>query len=338
MTQPRTPLRICVVGCGRIAQTHLEAIAAVDSATLTAVAEPRAEAAQAAVERFGGRHFADALDPAIIDLADAVIVAAPPAHHASLAGHYLERGLHVLCEKPLTVGVADAVGLLALAERHERVLMMASKFRYVDDVMQAKALLASGGLGDVVLYDNAFCGRVAMGERWNSNPSVGGGGVLIDNGSHSADIARYLLGPLVAVQAQWGPSTQGLPVEDTARLQFKTRAGALGSVDLSWSLAKGTEHYIGVYGTQGTLLVGWKGSRYQQEGSAGWQTFGSGYSKKAAFESQLRNFVGTIRGEARPLITPEDALASVRVIEAAYRSAGQGRWVEVDYGPGGGDR
>lgn len=337
MSEPQTPLRFCVVGCGRIAQTHLEALAAVDCATLAAVAEPRTEAGLAAVERFGGRHFADALDPTIIDLADAVVIAAPPAYHANLARHFLERGVHVLCEKPLTVGSSDAADLLAVARRTERVLMMASKFRYVDDVIQAKALLASGGLGDVVLYDNAFCGRVGMADRWNADPEIGGGGVLIDNGSHSVDIARYLLGPLAAVQAQRGLSTQGLPVEATARLQFRTATGALGSVDLSWSLAKGTEHYIGVYGTGGTLLVGWKGSRYQQEGSAGWQTFGTGYSKQAAFEAQLRNFVGTVRGTERPLITPEDALASVLAVEAAYRSADSGRWVEVQYPAVGGD-
>ena len=97
------------------------------------------------------------------------------------------------------------------AQENDCLLMMASKFRYVDDVIKAKGVVDSGILGDIVLFENVFCSKVDMRNRWNSNRKVAGGGVLVDNGCHSVDIARYLLGPIVKVQAEEGKRVQQSP-------------------------------------------------------------------------------------------------------------------------------
>ena len=102
----------------------------------------------------------------------------------------------MLCEKPLTLTAAHAEELVELAESKELLLMQASKFRYVDDIIKAKAILESGILGRVILYENTFAGKAMMKDRWNASRAIAGGGVLIDNGTHSVDIARYLLGPI----------------------------------------------------------------------------------------------------------------------------------------------
>ena len=208
--------------------------------------------------------------------------------------------------------------------------MMASKFRYVDEVIKAKGIVESGILGEIIQFENAFCSKVDMKNRWNADPLVSGGGVLIDNGSHSVDIARYLLGPIDQIQAEEGKRTQGLPVEDTVRLYFRTVSDVLGSIDLSWSLHKEQESYIDLFGTEGVLSVGWKCAKYRQSETMDWVKFGNGYDKLAAFANQLRNFVDTIQGNDKPRITAEDALASVRVIEAAYKSAGMDKWIGVE--------
>jgi len=322
-TEPTAQVRFALVGCGRIALSHLEALTRLPEARLAAVVdipEGRA-AAEVLAQQYACPFYSNYEHPDIVDKSDAVIICTPPNCHFDIASHFLARSRHVLCEKPLTTSSIQAKQLVDLARSSGMTLMMASKFRYVDDIAKAKAIIASGILGKLLLYENSFCSKVAMKDRWNARKAISGGGVLIDNGSHSVDIARYLLGPIKEIQAQYAPSGQAVEVEDTAVLLFQTTGGVLGRVELSWSINKESDAYISVFGTEGTLLIGWKGSKYRQNGNSSWIAFGNGYNKVAAFQKQLENFIGCIRGREQPIITPEDALASVHVIEAAYQSS-----------------
>jgi predicted dehydrogenase len=323
-------VRFGIIGCGRIAQTHLQALQTLPEAKLTAAVESRAAAGEAVAAEHKCKLFTDYKEPAIADLVDAVIICTPPNTHYPIAKLYLEQGIHVLCEKPLTIASTEAAELVKLADSKDALLMMASKFRYVDDIIKAKAIIEAGILGRIVLYENSFCSKINMADRWNASKAVSGGGVLIDNGSHSADIARYLLGPISQVQAQPGIPTQGLDVEDTVRVQFMTQRGILGTFDLSWSITKDSKNYIQVWGSEGTLQVGWKGSRYCQDGSSKWIPFGTGYDKTKSFANQHANFMACLKGKDKPVITAEDSLASVQVVEAAYRSAGGNHWSKIE--------
>jgi predicted dehydrogenase len=122
---------------------------------------------------------------------------------------------------------------------------------------------------------------------------------------------------------------QGLEVEDTARVYFRTASEVMGTVDLSWSIHKEQESYVDIYGTEGVLSIGWKVSKYRQDQRNNWIRFGSGYDKVSAFTKQVMNFIGTIKGTEMPLINTIDALESVKVIEAAYKSLNVNKWVEV---------
>jgi predicted dehydrogenase len=323
-------VRFGIIGCGRIAQSHLQALATLPEAKLEVAVENRKAAGEAVAEEHKCVLYTDYRDPKIPEAIDAAIICTPPSLHHDIARHFLERGVHVLCEKPLTIKSEEARSLVALSRERDLLLMMASKFRYVDDIIKAKAIIESGILGRIVMYENSFCSKISMQDRWNADRGISGGGVLIDNGSHSADIARYLLGPIVDVQAQNGITSQGLDVEDTVRVQFLTQGGVIGTFDLSWTITKESPHYVQVFGSDGTLQVGWSGSKYRQDGSSKWVPFGGGYDKLKAFARQLGNFVGCLKGRELPIISAEDSLASVQVVEAAYRSASRNNWLRVD--------
>ena len=328
------PMTFALVGAGAISQSYVQALRGSEMAKIVAVADVRAQAAQALAEDLGCASYDSHEKLAAAGVAEAAIVCTPPATHPEICRAFLERGVPVLCEKPLAVDVRHARELLEVAERAGVVFTMASKFRYVDDVIRAKSIVASGLLGEMVLFENAFTSRVDMTRRWNSDPRIGGGGVLIDNGTHSVDIVRYFLGPIEAVSAVEGKRVQGLAVEDTVRLFVRTTEGVLASIDLSWSLNKELESYIDIYGSNGTVRVGWKASRYRPTSSPDWIPFGKGYDKVEAFRRQVENFCRAVRGQEPLLITAADALASVEVIEAAYESLRHDDWVSVGgYGP-----
>jgi predicted dehydrogenase len=322
-------IRFGLVGAGGISQAYAQAFDRFEGARIVAVADVREEAAQALAEGLGARSFGSCQEMAEECPVDAVIICTPPVTHPELCLYFLERKVHVLCEKPLSIDSRSAKVMLDAALNAKVKMTMASKFRYVEDVVRAKSIVTSGILGDITLFENAFTSRVEMSSRWNSNVQISGGGVLIDNGTHSVDLMRYFLGPVAEVQVVEGKRSQGLPVEETVRIFVKSSSGVLGSIDLSWSINKELDSYINIYGSRGTVMVGWKESRYRQSSSRDWIVFGKGYDKVQAFRNQITNFTKAIRGEEALLITAEDGLASVKVIEAAYASLRQNNWTTV---------
>jgi predicted dehydrogenase len=318
-----------IVGNGSIAQAYEQAFKGYMHAGIVAVCDVDPERAASFAARIGCDAYTDieALTPDIG--VEAAVICTPPATHEELSISLLSRGIHVLCEKPLATTVASASRMLEAARSYGPILTMASKFRYVSDIRMAKALIDVRAIGELVLVENAFTSRIDMTNRWNANPTVSGGGVLIDNGTHAVDILRYFMGHLSDVQIVEGRRVQGLPVEDTVRLFVRNDDGVMGTSDLSWTIDKEMSTYLRLYGSEGTILVGWKESKYRRRGEDDWTSFGRGYDKVQAFRSQITNFCEAICGESELLITLRDALASVETIGAAYAALERNRWETI---------
>ncbi len=221
---------------------------------------------------------------------------------------------------------------MAAAARAKGVLIsMASKFRYVDDVQRAREMMAEGRIGTVKLIENLFTGVVDMTGRWNARREISGGGVLMDNGTHSVDIVRFLAGPIASVSATNGPRYQPVDVEDHVFVFALTDDGAMARIETSWSLHKDRYDYFGLYGTEGAIELGWKSSRIRRPATGKWEEFGSGYNKVTAFSNQVLDFAAGVRGDrTRHLASLADIFASVDVISAGYASiAASSRWIDV---------
>lgn len=157
-------MRVAVVGAGGIGRTYLQVLAASPEADLVGVADADAET-RAWVGRAYGVNTVASHEQ--LEGIDAAIVSTPPSTHREITTHLLGRNVAVLCEKPLAITVADAIAMAEAAARSGAPLTMASKFRYVPDVVTAKSLIESDILGEVILYENTFASKVDMSARWN---------------------------------------------------------------------------------------------------------------------------------------------------------------------------
>jgi predicted dehydrogenase len=323
-------IRFALVGAGGIATSYAQAFADHPDAELVAVVDVRPDAAQKVAALAPGAKAFTTIDTACAMAEfDATIVATPPVTHERIVLKLLESGRNVLCEKPFTIGADSARRMASAARQSGRVLTMASKFRYVSDVNKARNFIDEGLIGEVVLFENAFTSRVDMANRWNGDPAIAGGGVLIDNGAHSLDLTRFFLGTLAEVHAVEGRRFQPLPVEDTAQVTVRSLAGVMGTIDLSWSINKERESYIEVHGLLGTIRIGWKESKYKLHRLADWVVFGRGYNKVQAFRDNVGNFARHLRDGEALVISLDDAVANVAAIDAAYRSLKRADWTRV---------
>jgi predicted dehydrogenase len=322
-------LRFAIVGAGAIARAHEAAFQSSKSATIVAVCDVNPTAAEELATRVGCDSYVAVEEMLARADFDAAVICTPPVSHEAIACQLSEGGKHVLCEKPLALNVQQARRMFEAAKDNGTVLTMASKFRYARDVRMAREIVMEGEIGELVFVENAFTSHVDMRNRWNSNAAISGGGVLIDNGTHAVDVLRYFLGNLRDVQIVEGRRIQGLAVEDTVRLFVHNDQGVMGASDLSWSIDKELGTFVRVYGSNGTVLVGWHESRLRRRGETEWRTFGQGYDKIQAFRDQLENFCDAIRGEAPLVVTARDSLASVEVIQAAYAALECARWERI---------
>jgi len=323
-------MRIGIIGLGRAGSVHLEAWRHVEGSEVVAICDP-SPCARRRARDLGIRAF---IDPHVMlekaDL-DAVTIATPPADHAELTIASLERGLHVLCEKPLALTTWDALSMLRTASQKKRQLLLATKFRHVPELQTARDLIGSGELGEPVAFEVSFCSPVDMSRRWNAQRRRAGGGVIIDNGCHAFDIMSFLFGSVTRLQASLHKPLQRLSVEDGATIQVRAGDGVVGRADVSWSLSTGRDSYVTVYGSRGTIEIGWRTTRVKFV-SKDWIELGGPYDKIDAHRRMLTAFVTAAisNGGMAPWISTVECLRTVAAVEAAYRSIHSGGWEWVD--------
>jgi predicted dehydrogenase len=321
-------MRVGIIGLGRAGRVHQDAWRAVPGVEVAAICDP-APAVRRAARAEKVAAYADPGEMLDAVPLDAVSICSPPVFHAPLALACLERGLDVLCEKPLATNGRAALRMAQAAARTGRTLLLATKFRHVPDLAAARELIAAGEIGEPVAFEIDFSSMVDMRGRWNARRALAGGGVIIDNGCHAFDIVSYLFGTVTRVHATRLKPVQDIPVEDSATILVGVGRGLVGRIDLSWSLQTGRETYVTIYGSRGTIEVGWRGSRLKVAGKPV-REIGPGYDKHAAHRRMMAAFVGVVAGSARPWISPGEGLRTVAAVEAAYHSLRSGSWVPVD--------
>ncbi|MEV0744067.1 Gfo/Idh/MocA family oxidoreductase [Streptomyces sp. NBC_01220] len=244
-------MRIGVIGVGVIAPFFLQAIEDDPELRLTAVCDLD----QAKLTGFppGTVMFTDHRDLLASGLVDGVVVTLPNHAHAPVVADALRAGVHVCCEKPLTVHAADAHRLIQLADEHGTTLFTAFHRRYNTHVQDLADRLPEPELISHVTsrYQEKIEEHTGA-DRWYQDLDRCGGGCIIDNGPNALDALETVLGPLTLTDATIGDVRSG--VEFCAELSLATAGGIPVHVDLDWALETGERKDITVHLKDGREL------------------------------------------------------------------------------------
>lgn len=274
---------------------------------------------------------------------DAVGITSTTVQHAPLIEAAARAGVHVLCEKPLATSTAGCERIERAVAATGVVFMQhfPKRFDPVND--ELAALVHRGDLGTVTLirirHGHAHGLDATWQGGWYADPASSGGGTLLDEGIHAADLLRWLLGEPTTVRATLGHAL-GLPVEDTATATFRFPSGAIAEVATGWGFLAAAQS-VEVYGTRGcAMLAGvdldtrdfarapylrvyrrgdtfgtWRGSPLTPRFKAG----------GAAFHGEgVRRFIACLQQGVAPPIGIEAGRRALAMIEAAYRAAATG--------------
>ena len=198
------------------------------------------------------------------DRIDVVVIVTPNHVHYAAAVAFLERGFHVICDKPMTTTLTDAESLCRLVEKRGVVFALTHNYSGYPMVKEARALVASGVLGEVrkvvVEYSQGWLSTLLeeSGQKqadWRTDPARAGAGVLGDIGSHAEHLARYVTGlEIERLAADVATVVPGRRIDDDANLLLKFEGGARGVLHCS-QIAVGEENRISirVYGSRASL-------------------------------------------------------------------------------------
>ncbi|MDO1559343.1 Gfo/Idh/MocA family oxidoreductase [Brevundimonas sp. 2R-24] len=296
-------LRIGVAGAGVMGRNHARVASELREGRLTAVFDPDGATAQGVAEAYGADAFTDA-EAFLSSGIEAAIVATPNRHHAELGVALLERGVHVLVEKPIAADLEGAQALIAAAERSGAVLMVGHVERFNPAVEAVKRSIADD---DIISIQITRVGPFP--------PRMGEVGVVIDLAVHDIDIVRHLTGSeIVDVQAQLARTHADR--EDTALLQFRTESGVIAQINTNWVTP--FKARILQVATRQKFVVADLITRTVTE-NFGFQKDGS-YSTRMVnawpsepLKKELEAFVEACLGRAAPAVTGQDGLKNLEV-------------------------
>ena len=334
-------IRFALVGFGAIGKLRAQALRETPGARLDCVAEPVAERRSEA-ER-AGLTVVTTLDELLSKpTVDAVVVSTPPNLHRAHCEAALAAGKHVLCEKPLAPTVEDCRSLVDFADQNKRILATGFNYRFYPAVAKARELIAAGQIG-IVDHVKSFAGHPGGPEfthQWVHNPTIVGGGALMDNGIHLADLTLHFLGEIESSYGLCSERIWKFPgTEDNGYVLMRTSDGRVGTLHASWTEWPGYHFSIDIFGTRGCIRLAYPPMRavlYERpvgKAKRGRRTFflfpafqvmerlrSYRWTVVRSFVAEHVDFMARISGAPGIGATGVDGLRSVELVNSAYHN------------------
>lgn len=334
-------LRIGVVGAGVIGTLRARTIRDASDTELAAVYDVVPGAAAAAVAGTSARAVGD-LREFLAQPMDAVIVSSPLQHHEEACLGAFERGMHVLCEKPLANTMAGCRRIVDAAKSADRVLAVGFNLRYFPAIKFVREMIDTGRIGELD-HLRLFGGHDGLHNfraEWQYRAPDSGGGAMMDIGIHLSDLARYFLGEITEVYGLMSERVLQVPgSEDNAVAVFRNPAGIPATYHATWTEWRGYGMAVEAYGNLGMVRGSYApmqnllitharpgGSRKKsrrfypeimvREKLRSWTS-----TTRLTFEEELRDFTARIGGGPGGILADGHAgLRSVEVADAVRQS------------------
>jgi len=327
-------LKIAVIGAGRIGRIHAHNIAAHAGATVAGIVDPDT----AAAERLAAECAAPVISLDQAFAAEAVLIGSPTPTHADYIERAAAAGQAVFCEKPIHLSAERVRTCLETVRRAGIPLMIGFNRRFDPSFKAVRDRMAAGEIGKPEL--------VLISSRDPGPPPIAyvkvSGGLFRDMTIHDFDMARYLVGDIVEVQAFGGnlvdPAIRDAGDIDTAMVTMRAANGAMVHINNSRRCAYGYDQRIEAFGEHGMLQAGNRMAT-TVEASGGKQTgakdvvlnfFIQRYQE--AYAAEVEHFVACVREKAPPIAGFAEGLEALRLADAALESLRTGQIVRVHKG------
>lgn len=336
-------VRIGILGAGNISDTHARAAQSIPGAGVVAVWSTNRVKATRLAERTGAAVYDDLNRFLAHRPMELVAIGTPSGIHAEHAIAAVERGLHVLVEKPVDISTARVDVLIDAAERAHVTLGVFFQDRLKPDVIRMKSLVDSGRLGTPILAS----GRVKWhrppeyygDSRWRGTWALDGGGALMNQGIHTVDLLQWIFGPVAQVSARTATRLHKIEVEDTAVAVLEFASGALGVLEAATSVYPGYARRVELTGSEGTAILDGDALLAVDLRSAPATPAGTDVppppsastavlADASAHRRILEDFIAAIDTHRAPACDAREGRKSVAIVEAIYASARESRPVE----------
>ena len=338
------PIRFALVGCGRIAKNHFEAIAAHGpQAELVAVCDSKPAALAAAMTSTGAAGF-ESLEALLAGSdADVIVLATPSGLHPQQAIAAAKAGRHVLSEKPMATKLDEGLAMVRACRDAGVKLFVVKQNRLNKTVQLVKRAIEQGRFGRIFLSTvNVFWTRPQS--YYDASPWRGrwdlDGGAFMNQASHYIDLLHWMIGPVESVMAYTATLARNIEVEDSGVAAIRWRSGAMGTLNVTMlTYPKNMEGSITILGEKGTVRIGgvavneiqtWEFADTRPEdaevASSSYQTtsvYGLGHPL------YYRNVIETLRGEAEPETDGREGLITLELLIAMYLSSRDGKRVAL---------
>ena len=334
MSAPDTDLRVGVLGCGMISADHFTAWSRCKGARVVAVCDPAIERARARAREFGVERVYENPDAMIrAETLDALDIITPRETHAAMIRLAADSGLHALCEKPLCPTFAEGEALLRQMDSSIRV-MVNENWRYRAYFRRIAQWLQQGRLGTVTqvrlaLWRSSMLPRAEDGRvhSLTRQPFLARESrvLIAESLIHEIDVIRSLFGDVDVLACSTARTCDAIVGEDTATILLRTRYGLPITIDGVMTAAghdvRAPDRFE-IAGTRGSVVLE-NGALKLVGAEPETHVYDEAQVRQGCFDASIQHFVDQVRSGGPMWTSAQDQLESLRVMEDAYRLAGE---------------